>query len=340
MAKVDFTETSVSGDLNFDTFGCNVYDGSPSTPDRRRPDRRFERQGAKGIKVNMGRGEELEFWTFKDRKSGRTTFPAPMMRATAGEIIHINLKANKNTHTIHMHGIEPTPFNDGVGHTSFEVGGEYTYQFQANRPGTYFYHCHKNTVLHFEMGMYGLLIIDPSGGPGRLFEEGPAYDVEAFWVVDDVDPRYRGINHSAGLCGEDAQLNIFKPKHFMVTGIPSRRTKRNRKVKISARVGQTILSRFVNASYSRVRTTVYGLTTEIVGIDSRELGGRHRPWCSPMLLEPGESFDTVTAQRRDLIFRPTEPGRYKVVFEYRDWITGEIQDGGRGIAETVIEVTP
>ena len=50
--------------------------------------------------------------------------------------------------------------NDGVGHCSMEIG-HYVYQWQPNFIGSYFHHCHRNTVQHFEFGLYGFTVIDP-----------------------------------------------------------------------------------------------------------------------------------------------------------------------------------
>jgi FtsP/CotA-like multicopper oxidase with cupredoxin domain len=90
------------------------------------------------------------------------TFPAATLRVPRGVIFHGQTHGKgSGSHTIHWHGIEPTPINDGVGHCSMHVG-DYIYQWQPNSIGTYFYHCHVNTVQHFEFGLYGMLIIDPS----------------------------------------------------------------------------------------------------------------------------------------------------------------------------------
>ncbi len=246
------------------------------TPDRVRPDREFFRQGPietpLPVPANPGAGIPdagngigfIEMWPFVDDGPNPQAlpwgWPSPTIRARKGEVVHTHLNTRLNTHTIHHHAIEPTMMNDGPGHVSFEVGGgTYRYQWQAAEPGTYFYHCHKNTVLHFEMGMYGMLIVDPDvsgapftdGGPGVVQHAGRSngladYDVEALWVTDDLDPQWHGTiiqrgGHSVGIVDPfyntdgrgnptgrplidiDPTLSLtsYNPKVFVMTGIPA-----------------------------------------------------------------------------------------------------------------------
>lgn len=325
----------------YDAFGCDVENDNPSTPDRLTPTARFTREGPNGIDIRMPDGRTVEFWNFSDPNDGASSamWPSKLIRVKQGQVVHSTIKAKKNTHTIHHHGMNSSTYNDGVGHVSFEVSGSYTYQFQPLHAGTYFYHCHKNTVLHVEMGMYGFLIVDPPTGWGQLYENGPRYDVEALWALDDVDPSWRRIDHQAGLCGEDAGLDNFRPKYFMITGVPHPRTMTDPRARITAKVGQTILIRHLNASYSIVCTRIEGLDAMIYGVDGRPLDHASSPWSSAIPLPAGTSFESTAAQRHDIILKPTRTGTYPVRIEFRDWITGEIHDGGRGICETEIRVT-
>src|SRR3712207_1423221 len=104
--------------------------GSPETQFRRTPDVRFERDFFND-KLRFPDGREHEIWSFEDERSGRS-FPSPLVRVTEGQLVHVTVKPSKSAHTIHLHGIEPDPRNDGVGHTSYEVTGEYTYQFRPS----------------------------------------------------------------------------------------------------------------------------------------------------------------------------------------------------------------
>ena len=123
-----------------------------------------QRELMKKIEIAAWDGTNLNFFVFKDKdnpSTGNGTWPGAAIRIPRGVVFHCETSGHTQTpHTIHWHGIEPTPMNDGVGHCSMEIGG-YTYQFQPNFIGTYFYHCHRNTVQHFEFGLYGMLLIEP-----------------------------------------------------------------------------------------------------------------------------------------------------------------------------------
>jgi hypothetical protein len=114
--------------------------------------------------IPMWDGKPVMFFTFRDTDNPATingNYPAATIRMPRGVVYHGRTQGHgPPPHTIHWHGIEPTPINDGVGHCSMELGA-YTYQWQPNFTGTYFCHCHRNTVQHFEFGLFGLLIIDP-----------------------------------------------------------------------------------------------------------------------------------------------------------------------------------
>ena len=86
------------------------------------------------------------------------TYPGPTLRMPRSVLFHAETSGKgPPPHTIHWHGIEPTPLNDGVGHCSMELG-HYTYQWQPNFMGFYFAHCHRNTMQHFEYGLYFAMI--------------------------------------------------------------------------------------------------------------------------------------------------------------------------------------
>jgi hypothetical protein len=105
----------------------------------------------------------LRFFTFRDADNPSLSgnYPGGTIRIPRGAVFHCFTNGKgPPPHTIHWHGGEPTPMNDGVGHCSMELGN-YTYQLQPNFIGTYFHHCHRNTMQHFEFGLFGLTIIEP-----------------------------------------------------------------------------------------------------------------------------------------------------------------------------------
>lgn len=110
------------------------------------------------------RGDGMEFYLFRNQDAIadiRDEFPSATLRLPQGVVFHCETDGHgPPPHTIHWHGLEPTPHNDGVGHCSFEIG-HYVYQLQPQFIGTYFAHCHRNTMQHFEFGLYFLMLVEP-----------------------------------------------------------------------------------------------------------------------------------------------------------------------------------
>lgn len=235
--------------------------GGGNNPDPQTATFTFRRNLLVGIDLTLRDGSKVPMWVIEDPdapEAERRTFPSRAIRVPLNALVVADVGAKGGAHTIHWHGIEPTPMNDGVGHTSFELNGNFPYQFQPRFAGTYFYHCHFNTVLHFEMGLYGLLVVDPpdpaaptvpvtyaTGGPGFAAAYNPLavaltdhvihYDVEAVWVADSIDSIWHGLGHQAFMqnasptdpmnpagFSQDGILNNFRPDIFVLTGIPRR----------------------------------------------------------------------------------------------------------------------
>jgi hypothetical protein len=338
---VDWSRTGVNGDT-YQTFGCNVFNADPiNTPDWMTADVYFERKVFNEDFVPMFDGNLLKFWGWEDPIKAPLVkkVPGPMIRLKENQLAHVKLRSSVGPHTIHTHGIEPSTMNDGVGHVSFETSGNYIYQWKPTSPGTWFYHCHRNTVLHFEMGLYGPLIVDPQDGWGFVHRGATKYkyDVEAFWVFDDIDPVWHNtLNHSAGLCGEDVGLNIFRPRYFHISGEDRGRiADPTSKVFVRATKGQRVLIRMLNAAYSVLRIKIENMEFECVSMDGHCFIDAKKPWLGAYPYHPGEEILLATAQRFELWFDTSNmaTGRHKVEFEFLDWVKKTPHNLGQGAYE-------
>ncbi|MEA1932711.1 MAG: multicopper oxidase domain-containing protein [Euryarchaeota archaeon] len=135
---------------------------------------------------SMGGPIELpRVWAFQ-ADDGEPSVPGPILRTTEGNDMEVTLDNTdaSHPHTLHFHGVRKTWENDGVPTTTgiqVDPGEQHTYTIPANVPGTHLYHCHYQTQRHIDMGMYGILRVDPKG-----YE--PA-DKEYFLTLKDWDSR-------------------------------------------------------------------------------------------------------------------------------------------------------
>ena len=134
--------------------------------------------------------KEVTVWAYA-LKGEKPSVPGPLIRVNKGDLLRVHFNNTHSLpHTMHFHGVHP--FNmDGngqrnLGREQLQMPGEsYTYEWVAEDPGIYFYHCHFNTAIHIDHGMYGLFIVeDPAW---------PQVDREVITIWDEWDTDGDGV---------------------------------------------------------------------------------------------------------------------------------------------------
>ena len=107
--------------------------------------------------IEIATGVFYPAWTYNGR------VPGPTIRATEGDRIRVHfVNGTGHPHSIHFHGFH-LPTMDGL--EPIPVGGEFTYEFDADPFGLHLYHCHTLPLKrHIHKGLYGGFIVDPQEG--------------------------------------------------------------------------------------------------------------------------------------------------------------------------------
>lgn len=107
------------------------------------------------------------FWTFND------IVPGSFIRVREGDEITLNLKNSPSSvmpHNIDLHAVNGP--GGGAEATFASPGKEASFKFKALNPGLYVYHCAAPPVpMHIGNGMYGLILVEPSGGLKKVDRE-------------------------------------------------------------------------------------------------------------------------------------------------------------------------
>ncbi len=111
----------------------------------------------KELLVSIAPDVAYHAWTFNG------TVPGPILRVRQGQTVHFTLVNNGSMpHSIDFHAAQ-TPWN--VNYQDIPVGKSFSFNWRANYPGVFLYHCGAPTVIyHIANGMYGEIIVDPANG--------------------------------------------------------------------------------------------------------------------------------------------------------------------------------
>lgn len=274
-------------------------------------------------------GRSYTAWYFSDGSGmfgrgfmGDRDVPSAHIEPIEGQLISVDFfNQSMMPHTIHFHGLDVDQQNDGVPSTSFEVPpmGSYTYRFVAPHAGTYHYHCHVDTVLHYARGMWGAVIVrPPDGATNRVWAGGPTFDEEVLWHLHTVDTSWLQLQQSG------TGTARHRPDGFLLNGLETAAARTDPYTRVRVQQGRTACLRLVHAGYQWARVSLGGLPFEVVATDGRPM--RQVQKATSLEIGPGERYD--------LLLTPGQAGSFPGRVEYLDDYTGRIL----GSVETVVEV--
>ena len=147
--------------------------------------------------IEIAPGVKFSAWTFGD------TVPGPVVRARVGDRIKftmsnrsdepvpgVRVTAAPMMHSMDFHSAMVSP---GDKYRSIAPGQTISFEFTANYPGVYMYHCGTPMVLeHIASGMYGMMIVEPRGGyPTKVDRE---YAIVQSEFYTKPDPQKRQVD--------------------------------------------------------------------------------------------------------------------------------------------------
>src|SRR5262249_43132401 len=140
--------------------------------------------------IEIAPGVKFSAWTFGDQ------VPGPIVRARVGDRIKfsmtnrsdetvpgVQVSAAPMMHSMDFHSAMVSPQDK---YRSIAPGQTITFEFTANYPGVFMYHCGTPMVLeHIASGMYGMMIVEPRNGyPTKVDREYAVVQSEFYTMPD------------------------------------------------------------------------------------------------------------------------------------------------------------
>jgi len=206
--------------------------------------------------LTMPTGAVLPVWGFTDIAGGAAQVPGPAIIANAGETLEVVLHNDLPGETVSL--TFPGQMGLLADLEGIATGGTVTYTFDLNAPGTFLYEAGMtpNGARQIAMGMYGALVVRPTGASNQAYDDAAtAFDDEALLVLGTIDPSFNADpnNHD---------VQFFHPEYWLINGLAYPNT-----AQIDTVAGNTLLLRYVNASHETQGMGTLGLRQLVIGSD-------------------------------------------------------------------------
>ncbi len=208
------------------------------------------------------------------------SLPGPQLTVNQDETVVLTLHNNLTESTsLLFQGQEMIPDTNGV-----VPGGAQSYTFTASRPGTFLYEAglRPNSQHQVAMGMYGALVVRPTGAPLQAYgSSSTAFDAEQVVVLSELDTT---LNTSATPASFD--MRSFAPQYFLINGNAYPNT-----ANLSATAGNKVLLRYVNAGLQAHAMSLLGFSQTVIAQDGSPFALAHKMASETMA--PGQTLDTI-----------------------------------------------
>ena len=229
--------------------------------------------------ATMPNGQSVTVWGYQDTETAATRPGGPTLQVHVGDEVSITLHNRVGERSgLLVQGQSMVPDLTGVA-----AGGDTTYTFVADHPGTFLYEAAPipNAQHQPAMGLYGALVVLPDT-PGQAYAPaGTAYDADTVLLLGEIDP---ALNNTANPAAFD--MRQFKPRFFLVNGhaYPD-------STSIAADGGSTHLLRYVNAGLSYHSMGVLGAGQTMIALDGAPLRDAHHYVAET--IGPGQTADAL-----------------------------------------------
>lgn len=177
---------------------------------------------AKEVISEVSGGIYNNYWTYNGQ------VPGPMLRVREGDTVEVTLTNDKTSlhyHNIDLHAV--TGPGGGAALTNVAPGETKAFSWKALAPGLYIYHCATSNVsVHNSHGQYGLILVEPKEGMGRVDKE--------FYIVQGELYTQGGIGKKGLLAFDPQALLDGNPTYVTFNG------KIETAARIKAKVGDKI----------------------------------------------------------------------------------------------------
>ena len=275
---------------------------------------------AKQGHIKFPDGVEVPFWGFATNAGGEPQLPGPVIKASVGDVLKINLH-NRLSDFVSLifpgQDFIPEPVKEDGVMISYNAhalpGKSVKYTFTANRPGLFLYESGTRPEKQVPMGLYGAIEIYPESFKSNQTAYGnntrSKFDVEKLLILSELDSRF---NLAMG-AGNPFNMLDFEPDYWLINGrsfpytllpddanfLDSQRLS----AKVNSRPGQRILLRCINAGTQNHTFRLEGITARVVAVDSWPLmtgsGSVDQTYLkNTITVASGESYDLLLKERK------------------------------------------